>query len=331
MILIVTVKSDVHPNSVISLMQEKQIPYFRLNTECLMTDYRFAWFHDNGMTPDFYIQNVHTGQIVIGQDITSVWCRRPDKPKELPYKSGDNVLEKFNLDQAGQFYKYLMFYLMDYYSIGNFLYDRSAGSKFLQSKVAAELGMKIAPTCISNIKERIVNFSKPYEKVAIKSMYNEFLELDDNMCYYTTTQCVDSKLLTDQPEEAYTQTVNFVQQYTEKKYELRVTVMGIYIFTCKIDSQVQSADTGAIDWRQGYDYGLKHEIIDTPEVIATFCRKYLRHFNLNYGAFDFIVTPEDEYVFLECNPNGQWAWIENECHVPMSEAMLDCLVNRIPV
>lgn len=25
---------------------------------------------------------------------------------------------------------------------------------------------------------------------------------------------------------------------------------------------------------------------------------------------NYIVTPDDEYVFLECNPNGQWLWIE---------------------
>ena len=81
----------------------------------------------------------------------------------------------------------------------------------------------------------------------------------------------------------------------------------------------------------GYDFGLKHEIIDTPQELASFCKKYLRNLNLNFGCFDFIVTPEDKYIFLECNPNGQWGWIEDECKIPMSEALIDCLMNRLEV
>ena len=29
-----------------------------------------------------------------------------------------------------------------------------------------------------------------------------------------------------------------------------------------------------------------------------------------FGSFDFIVTPDDEYVFLEVNEQGQFLWIE---------------------
>ena len=43
------------------------------------------------------------------------------------------------------------------------------------------------------------------------------------------------------------------------------------------------------------------------------------------GAFDFIVTPSGEYVFLECNPNGQWLWIEMETELKISEAIADAL------
>lgn len=329
-ILIATVKNDVHPNSVISLMKERNIPFFRLNTESLMTDYRFAWIHNNGSAPDFYIKDINSGKEIMGHEISAVWCRRPDKPEELPFTTSKEV-DEYNLNEAKQFYMYLMSYLMDCYSIGNFLNDRRANSKMLQSKVAVELGMRIAPTCISNMKERIVQFAQPFENVGLKSLKNHWLKAGNDQWYDISTQKVNTAALAEQPEEAFCQTVSFVQQYIEKKYELRVTVMGSHIFTCKLDSQLLTADTGAIDWRQGYDYGLKHEIIDTPEEIATFCRKYLRHFNLNFGCFDFILTPEDEYVFLECNPNGQWGWIEDECHVPMSEAILDCLVNQIPV
>ena len=72
----------------------------------------------------------------------------------------------------------------------------------------------------------------------------------------------------------------------------------------------QSNTTGKIDWRQGYDHNLRHEIVDIPDSIKDFCLSFLKKMKLNFGCFDFIVTPDDEYVFLECNPNGQWLWIE---------------------
>ena len=81
------------------------------------------------------------------------------------------------------------------------------------------------------------------------------------------------------------------------------SLMGPYMFTCKLDSQLLTPETGSVDWRQGYDYGLKHEIIDTPIEIEQFCKQFLRRLNLIFGCFDFIVTPSDEIIFLECNPN----------------------------
>ena len=203
--------------------------------------------------------------------------------------------------------------------------------KMIQSKIAVELGMKIAPTCYSNVKKEILDFSQNYDNISLKCLRDHWMKTEDGKVYDLCTQKVESQLLNEQPEEAFSQTVVFAQQYIEKKYELRITVMGPYVFTCKLDSQLLTPETGSVDWRQGYDYGLKHEIIETPSELERFCKQYLNKLNLYFGCFDFIVTPDDEFVFLECNPNGQWGWIEDECHVPMSEAMVDCLQNCLPV
>ena len=36
----------------------------------------------------------------------------------------------------------------------------------------------------------------------------------------------------------------------------------------------------------------------------------MQRMGLAFGAFDVIVTPEDEYVFLEVNEQGQFLWLE---------------------
>ena len=53
--------------------------------------------------------------------------------------------------------------------------------------------------------------------------------------------------------------------------------------------------------------------------------QYLKHLNIPFGAFDFILTPENEFVFLECNPNGQWLWIEELTGMTISQSIANWL------
>jgi glutathione synthase/RimK-type ligase-like ATP-grasp enzyme len=46
---------------------------------------------------------------------------------------------------------------------------------------------------------------------------------------------------------------------------------------------------------------------------------------LNFGCFDFIVTSNNDYIFLECNPNGQWLWIELETGYEISKIIAENL------
>ena len=49
----------------------------------------------------------------------------------------------------------------------------------------------------------------------------------------------------------------------------------------------------------------------------------LNELGLIYGAFDFIRTPNGKLVFLEINPTGEWAWLEEKLDFPMREAFVE--------
>ncbi len=42
MILVFTNKEDAHPNPVFDLLKERGVPFFRFNTEDLLTDYSIS-------------------------------------------------------------------------------------------------------------------------------------------------------------------------------------------------------------------------------------------------------------------------------------------------
>jgi len=326
MILIITNKEDTHPTPVIKYLSERQIPVFRLNTEVLLTDYQFHWYC-NDEVADFYIKNVKNGLELKGSDITAVWERRPELPSELLIENKPEI-NKHNLEEARGFLSFLRYYLKDIFSIGSIVFDRVSASKMLQLKTTKVLGMNVPKTCFSNRKEDIVCFAEKYEYVVLKSIENDNVWLNNEYEYVFYAQKIKSSLLAEKPEEMFSQTINFVQNYIEKQFELRITVVGKEVFACKIDSQILDETKGKIDWRQGYDYGLKHEPFELPQSIKIFCINYLNRMNLNFGCFDMIVTPENEYVFLECNPNGQWLWIEQETGMKISEAIADTLSNN---
>jgi hypothetical protein len=56
MILILTNKGDIHPNPIIDRLHTRGIPFFRFNTECLLTEYFVSWQCINNSI-DFVLKN----------------------------------------------------------------------------------------------------------------------------------------------------------------------------------------------------------------------------------------------------------------------------------
>ena len=98
--------------------------------------------------------------------------------------------------------------------------------------------------------------------------------------------------------------------------------MGEKCFAVSIDSQ-KMKDT-CIDWRNG-EHILEHSPIELPEDIQEKCLQLMKRLDLNYGAIDFVQDKEGNFVFLEINPNGQWAWIEHLTGMPISKEIVKSL------
>ena len=329
MILIFTNKEDVHPTPVIDILNKRGTPVFRLNSECLLTDYEFCWWNDSTKC-DFVIKNVSSGLTVKGSEVTAIWDRRPENPKELFVKSTDEI-NKLNLNEAAGFLSFIRYYLKDVFSIGSIINDRYAVSKMLQTRIAQQVGFSVPSSCFSNRKKNVILFGNQFSDLILKPIDGDSLVCEDDKQYVFYSNKISSITLEDIPEDAFSQTACFLQNYIEKEYEVRVTVVENNVFACKIDSQAMKDNQGRIDWRQGYDYNIKHEIITLPNDIEVKCLDFLKIMGLNFGAFDFIVTPDNKYICLECNPNGQWLWIELLTGQKISEKIANALDRRITV
>ncbi len=121
-------------------------------------------------------------------------------------------------------------------------------------------------------------------------------------------------------EEDITLTPVYLQQYITKQYEVRITIIGKEVYAVRIDTK------NKIDWRMDYP-NHRYSLIDCPNDIIKKCYQMMIDFNLVFGAFDFIVTPENEWIFLEINPNGQWLWLEQSLGLDISYHILNNLIS----
>ncbi|MGC0421587.1 ATP-grasp ribosomal peptide maturase [Embleya sp. AB8] len=111
------------------------------------------------------------------------------------------------------------------------------------------------------------------------------------------------------------------QEWIDKRHEVRLTVAGHQYFAIEIHAH---SDAARVDWRTDYA-NLIYKPTTVPEPVRNRVAALMNHFGLVFGAFDFIVTPEGYWRFLEVNPNGQWSWLEHETGVPISRAIADLL------
>ncbi|MEU5975873.1 hypothetical protein [Streptomyces sp. NPDC047315] len=79
-----------------------------------------------------------------------------------------------------------------------------------------------------------------------------------------------------------------------------------------------------LDWR--YDQRLiTFSPVPILPAIRASVRSYLHAFDLVFGAFDFALDTAGRWWFLECNPNGQWAFVDRPTTQAIATALADTL------
>jgi len=71
--------------------------------------------------------------------------------------------------------------------------------------------------------------------------------------------------------------------------------------------------------------------VNEPDDMHTVINRYMEHFDLIYGALDFVVDHDGFWWFLECNPGGQYGWLEDATGAPITESLARVLAEgKVP-
>lgn len=319
MILILTATDDVHADKVTEYLDALDAPFRRIDLEDYPSKLRLALSYESGEVRG-HIQ--HGSESLVSTDIQSIWYRRPGAPVADPSIADTRIrryIEAECLNHVDDFLAALPVFQLPAPPAR----QRLADLKAMQLALACSLGMKTPRTLITNDPGRLLDFHQRRSGSIVSKLASGTLVHHYGLELSRYTQVLRRKDLDNAEAAALCPTI--FQQYVEKAFELRITIVGDEIFAVEIHSQ--DSNRARYDWRH-YDLGnTPHRPHRLPRDIADALLLFMRRLDLAYGAIDMIVTPQGEYVFLEINPNGQYLWIERASGLPISRSIARLLAS----
>jgi glutathione synthase/RimK-type ligase-like ATP-grasp enzyme len=310
-ILIIGNIEDAHIASVCSFLNKQEDSFFVLNPH-KGSSYSIT-YHYNPLR----IEIESNGDSIDASDIGAVWWRLKPNLNDPPKNAEEFEQQKFLHREWHMSLDPLRYFLKDCFWINRRESDLMARNKPYQLNLAQEIGFKIPVGIISNNSKKILKTVEKFDRFIYKPL--SYYILPPNQVLYSS---VMSKEEVIEKRKNIEQAPCIFQQYLEKDFELRITIVGEKIFAVKIHSQKNKKTE--LDWRKDQLH-VEYELFELPKKIVSKLLKLHRAFGLFYGAYDFIVDRSGYYHFLEVNPAGQWLWMEEILHLNISEQLAKAL------
>jgi ATP-grasp ribosomal peptide maturase len=190
----------------------------------------------------------------------------------------------------------------------------AAEHKPLQLRTAHQVGFSLPPTLITNRPSDARAFAVEHRRTIYKPLrFTPCMSPAGEPSTIWATPVDPGSI-----DHTIAHTAHLFQARVDKAADLRMTVVGKRVFCVRIESDL-------LDWRQDYDR-IAYTVVDPPPRLADTAFAFLRALDLSFGAFDFAITRDGSQVFLECNPNGQWGWLEDATGIPVAAAIAELLL-----
>ncbi len=319
MVLIFTNKQDITADYVVLKLQERDVPFFRCNTEDYPNQYKIDY--TAGRKASSW-RIVGKGGAIESRFIKGAWYRRPGAP-QIHSKVTEAGLRSYAFEESVELLQAL-YALIDLKWLNDPFAIRKAESKPLQLLLARELGFNVPMTLITTDPNKINEFYdsclgevviKPLRRALFKSGGDEYVIFTSKLAE------ADRDVL-----ESVQYAPSIYQEFINKALDIRVTVVGNRTFAAAIHSQ-DNHET-MVDWRRGGAIDLPYDVYELGGDLKRKCVKLVQQLGLKFGAIDLVQSRRGEVYFLEINPNGQWAWIEERLGLDISGAIIDILAGN---
>jgi len=318
MVLILTDKNDAHANYVIEKMKSENLAFCRFNLDVESLKNTIVTYQNGTWSLQ---QN---GKEIVPPTIKCIWNRRTFVELLLDEEYNQTIDFKLWKNEWNKTLLGIYSSLRHLEWLNPWRKSYEAENKYLQMEIALKNNLAIPPTIVTNNKSEALNFTRIHTHVALKLMHQDFYKQDSvyKGLYVNKLAEKDFENFSELEENPVV-----LQQYIEKDFEVRYTVVGRKHFVCKIESQ-KSLQT-SIDWRR-YDIpNTPHYVIVPPEEITHKVGALMKDLGIEYGALDFIVDKSKNWVFLEVNSMGQFLWIEDLTGLQIANEIINWMKSKL--
>ncbi len=262
-------------------------------------------------------------------DMTLVWHRPKLIPGTPMYPPGK---DKDSAHYAAQEWRALyatIAALYDERSI-NSLHATRCLTKPYQQVLAARAGLRVPRSLLSNDKTDALLFQRSSsDGLVMKSLSETALNPSrfarmQMQSIVTMRVCADD--LNQAKAEELTYCPHFFQDEIKKSHELRVVVAGKHCHAFRIHSQ--DSKRAELDWRLGQSH-IRIDPCTLDGRIESALREFMKLSGLFTGSFDLVIDRAGEAWFLECNPSGQWGWLDHLAPGTLVQSFADAFCQRL--
>jgi len=191
---------------------------------------------------------------------------------------------------------------------------RQARQPLGQLKRAADLGFEVPRTIVTSVPDQAKAFFESCQRrMILKPLGDTTIAGGEAAAPHGKT--VDARLGPSLVQEAHLQnhlaeiasTPCLLQELVSKKAEWRVTIVGDDLFVAQIESET-TLRPPADRWKKDAPIVVRKGTL--PPGIETRCVALAKGMGLDFCTIDLLLTPDDRLVFADCNPQGQFVFLE---------------------
>jgi hypothetical protein len=262
---------------------------------------------------------VNKGITVSSEDIRAVWIRKAGM--NIPEFVAQAETAGFDQTDVTKFLGEEIITLCNYFfttiesaypRLGSFFTTRV--NKLLMLQKAQSLGIRVPQTIVATAAAHIPWHTHSF---ITKPLSEIFLTRTGGYHYASYTSPV---LQRDAGEELFFPSL--LQQKIERRYDIRLFVLGGAFFSVAI---APGKDDNSSDWRDADKKQASYIPYHTPPELNRQLLQLMQAYNMNCAAIDLMEDMNGDIYFLEINPDGSYAVIEETLFIDFEQLIAQYL------
>jgi len=299
MLLAVSNSRDETVDYLLRRFDTASIPYIRLDSDTLHDRARIEYGSDGP-----YL--IYDGRPYFPSQFAQVWLRRPERLR-VSIGHDDAEREHTRLEWTEAVEGFLT-QIPPTRWINHPTANSVAAHKLDQLSRAEVLGLDIPPTLVTQDVDKAREFARRHKyEIIAKPLASGYLERQNGNDSLIYTSAVSEQDLID--SGSWWGCPTLFQKRIKKTTDIRATILDQTILAYAIDRKTPDG-AQQLDVRTDNMSNASYRQVAVPQAIRDRLLALIAAYRLRFAAVDFVVDDRGRWIFLEINPNGQWAWLD---------------------